>query len=67
MRVKKVDAEYCTHLAVNFGRKVEIGHGKDHGREAAQARNRVDLSKGQIQTGETQSKAVPSRTHIVHR
>jgi hypothetical protein len=70
MRVKKVDAKYCTHLAVNFGRKAEIDHGKNYDREAGQARNGVDLSKrrsGQIQTRETQSMTLSTRTHIDHR
>jgi hypothetical protein len=43
---KKADAEYCTHLAVNFGRNAEIDHGKNYDREAGQARNGVDLSRG---------------------
>jgi hypothetical protein len=43
---KKADAEYCTHLAVNFRRIAEIDQGKNYDREAGQARNRVDLSKG---------------------
>jgi len=36
---KKVDAEYCTHLAVNWGRNVEINQGKNYDGEAGQARN----------------------------
>ena len=54
----KTDAEYCTHLAVNFGRNAEIGQGENYHQEAGQARNGVDLSKGEIQTRETQSKAL---------
>ena len=34
MHAKKADAEHCTYLAVNFGRKAEIGHGKGYHREA---------------------------------
>ena len=66
-RRKKADAEYCAHLAVDFGRTTEIDQGINYDHEAGQARNGVDLSKGQIQTKETQSKAVQSCTHIVHR
>jgi hypothetical protein len=66
-RNEKVDEEYCTHLAVNFGRNTEIDQGKNYDREARQARNGVDLSKRQIQTRETQSKTLSSRTHIDHR
>jgi len=43
---KRADAEYCTDLAVNFGRNAEIDQGKNYDREAGQARNGVDLSKG---------------------
>jgi hypothetical protein len=64
---EKVDEEYCTYLAVNFGREAEIDQGKNHDSEAGQARNGVDLSKRQIQTRETQSKTLSSRTHIDHR
>jgi hypothetical protein len=64
---KKADAEYCAHLAVDFGRKAEIEYGINYDREAGQARNGIDLSKGQIQTRESQSKALSSRTHIDHR
>ncbi len=64
---KKVDAEYCTHLAVNWGRNVEINQGKNYDGEAGQARNGVKLSRASIQTRETQSKALSSRTHTVHR
>jgi hypothetical protein len=44
----KADAEYCAHLAINFGRNGKIDQGKNYGHEAGQARSRVDLSKGQI-------------------
>ncbi len=45
---KNADVEYCTHLAVNFGCSVETDQGKDYDPEAGQARNGVNLSKGQI-------------------
>ena len=35
---KRVDSEYCTHLAVNFRSEVKIDQGKDYDREAGQAR-----------------------------
>lgn len=50
MCVKKMDTEYCTHLAVNFGCNGEVNQGKTYGHEAGQAGNGVDLSKEQIQT-----------------
>jgi hypothetical protein len=49
-RKTTTDADYCTHLAVNFGFKVKTGQDKYHGREAGKARGGVDLSKGQNQT-----------------
>ncbi len=52
MHIEKVDAEYRAHLAVNFGRNAEIDEAKNYDREAGQARNGVNLSKGQIQTRE---------------
>ena len=64
---KRAGTEYCTDLAVNFGRKAEIDQGKKYGREAGQARSGVDLTKGEIQTRKIQSNALLSRTHIVHR
>jgi hypothetical protein len=64
---KKGDAEYCAHLAVKFGCSAEIEEGKRYDHEAGNARNGVDLSKGQIQTRENQSKALSSCTHIDHR
>jgi hypothetical protein len=45
MRVKTVDVEYCTHLAINWGCAEEINQVKDYDREAGQARSRVDLSR----------------------
>jgi hypothetical protein len=47
---KKADAEYCTHLAVNFGRDVETDQDINYDREAGQARHGINLSKGKIQT-----------------
>ena len=46
---KRAGTEYCTDLAVDFGRKAEINQGKKYGREAGQARSGVDLTKGDIQ------------------
>ena len=46
----KSNEKYYTHLAVNFGRDDEIGHGKNYDHEAGQARKGVDLSEGHIQT-----------------
>jgi hypothetical protein len=48
MRVKKVDVEYCTHLAINWGCTVEINQDKNYDREAGQACNGVNLSRGWI-------------------
>jgi hypothetical protein len=45
---KKVDVEYCTHLAINSGCTVEIYQEEYYDREAGQARNGVNLSKGKI-------------------
>jgi hypothetical protein len=68
MRVKKVNVEYCTHLTINWGRAEETNQDKNYDREAGQARSGVDLSaRGWIKTRETQSEALSSRTHIVHR
>ena len=64
---KRTGTRYCTDLAVDFGRNAEIDQHITYGHEAGQARNGVDLTKGEIQTREIQSKAVSSRTHIVHR
>jgi hypothetical protein len=64
---KRAGTGYCTDLAVDFGRKAEIDQRTTYGHEAGQARNGVDLTKGDIQTRVIQSKAVSSRTHIVHR
>jgi hypothetical protein len=36
---KKVDVEYCTHLAINWGCTVEINQEKNYDRKAGQARN----------------------------
>ena len=55
------------HLTVKFGLDAEIDQVKNYGRKSGQARNGVDLTKGQIQTKETQRKAQSPRTHIVHR
>jgi hypothetical protein len=43
---KKVDVEYCTHLAINWGlgRTEEINQDKNYDCEAGQARKGVDLS-----------------------
>ncbi len=60
---KKADAEYCTHLAVNFGRNVETDQDINYDREAGQARNCVNLSKGKIQTMIGKLKVRPYR-HI---
>ena len=48
MHVKEVDVEYCTHLAINWGCTVVINEDKNYDREAGQARNRVNLSRGWI-------------------
>ncbi len=45
----KADVEYCTHLAVDFG-SAETDKSENYDREAGQARDGVNLSKGQIQT-----------------
>ena len=45
VREKKVDAEYWTHLAINWGCTVEINQEKNYDREAGHARNRVNLSR----------------------
>jgi hypothetical protein len=50
VRVRKVDAVQCTHLAVDRGCDVESHHVEDYNHEGGQARSGVDLSKGQIQT-----------------
>ena len=52
-RRRKADAKCCTHLAINFGRSrrtTVIEHGINYDNEAGQARNSVNLLKGQIQT-----------------
>ena len=67
IRVKEVDVEYCTHLAINWGCAVEINEVKNYDREAGQARSGINLLRGWTQTRETQSKAPSLRTHIVHR
>jgi hypothetical protein len=36
MRVKNVDVEYCTHLAINRGCIVEINQDNNYDREAGQ-------------------------------
>ena len=46
MRIKKVDAEHCTHLAVNRGRTEENDHVKDYSHEGGQARSGVNLFEG---------------------
>jgi hypothetical protein len=46
MRVKTVDVEYYTHLAIDWGRTEEINQVKNYDREARQARNGVNLSGG---------------------
>ena len=46
MRVKKVDVEYCTHLAIDWGRNEVINQVENYDREAGQARNGVNLSRG---------------------
>jgi hypothetical protein len=48
MRVKKVEVEYRTHLAINWGRTEEINQDKNYDREAGQARSGVDLLREQI-------------------
>ena len=50
VRARKVDAEHCTHLAVNFRRNAERNNVKNHDHEGGQARSGVNLSKGQFQT-----------------
>jgi hypothetical protein len=35
----KVHVEYCTHLAISFGRNVEINQDKNNDCEAGQARS----------------------------
>jgi hypothetical protein len=45
---KKVYVEYCTHLAINWGRIVKINQDKNYDREAGQARSGVNLSRGWI-------------------
>ena len=69
MRVKKVDLEYCTHLAINWGCPAEINQDNNYGPQAGQARSRVNLSMGYNwpEIRERQSKALSLRTHIVHR
>jgi hypothetical protein len=67
MHVKERGTGYRTDLAVDFGRNAEIDQHITYGHEAGQARSGVDLTKREIQTREIQSKALSSRTHIVHR
>jgi hypothetical protein len=44
---KRAGTGYCTDLAVDFGRKVEIDQRTTYGHEAGQARSGVDLTKGE--------------------
>ena len=43
---KKVDVEYFTHLAIDWGCTVDINEDKNYDREAGQARDGVNLSRG---------------------
>ena len=44
----KVDIEYCIHLTIDSGPAVEIDQDENYDREAGQARNGVNLSRGWI-------------------
>ena len=48
MGFKKVDVEYCTHLAIDRGCTVEINKDKNYDGKAGQARNGVNLSMERI-------------------
>ena len=66
--MREVDANFRTHLTVNFFGKVERDQVKDYDRESAPAGNKVDLWEGQIGTEEIRSNAMrSSRTHTAHR
>jgi hypothetical protein len=46
-----VDAEHCTDLTVYLGRNIKSEQVSDYGREGGEARDGVNLSKGQIRPG----------------
>jgi hypothetical protein len=48
MRVENVDVEYRTHLAIHWGCIVETRQDENYDREAGQACNGVNLSRGWI-------------------
>ena len=45
MHLKKIDVEYCTNLAIDWGCAVEINQDKNYDRKAGQARNGINLSR----------------------
>ena len=67
VRVRKVDAVHCIHLAVKRGRNEKGDHVQDYDHEGGKPRKGVNLSERQIQTkastGSENSKRGPIVTY----